>query len=208
MSIPNDGQVRLAHPFGQWISKYAADNRFTRYLEIGTWNGRGSTYCVHDGFAKRTDTPVLQSYEIQEPRFQEASATWKHVPTLQILHGRILKDNECPLFEHVLDVHPNIELSWHKEDITHFWTCPYIAPNNPEVVILDGAEFLTYFEFEKLRHMPSIQVYILDDAFTPKNLHSYTVLSQSPDWKLVVRGEDRNGWAIFERLPNLTNEDL
>lgn len=208
MSIPNDGQVRLAHPFGQWISKYAADTRFTRYLEIGTWNGRGSTYCVQDGFAKRTDTPILQSYEIQKPRFQEASATWKHVPSLQILHGRILEDTECPLFEQVLDVHPKIELSWHKEDITHFWTCPYIAPNNPEVVILDGAEFLTYFEFEKLRHMSSIQVYILDDAFTPKNLHSYTVLSQSPEWTLIVRGEDRNGWAIFERLPNLANKDL
>lgn len=198
--VENTGQIKLTEHFGQWVSKYAADTRFSRYLEIGTWNGRGSTCCFYNGFCQRTDSPRLQSYEIFTQRVEEANALWKRVPSIRIIHGRVLQNNECPVYEVVKGIHPVINAEWHAEDIRNFWTCEYVAPESPEVVLLDGAEYLTYFEFEKFRHMDSIRVFMLDDIVTAKNPHAYAVLSESPEWKCVASGTDRNGWAVFERI--------
>ena len=129
----------------------AADERFTKYVEIGTWNGRGSTCCFYDGFTKRTSSYTLQSYEIFPPRVEEAAKLWKDVPDIHIVRGRILKDEECPTFFEAQKVFPTMNEAWHSEDIRNFWSCSYVPLDNPEVILLDGAEYLTYFEFEKLK---------------------------------------------------------
>jgi len=196
----NDGQIQLTQPFGQWIAKYAADTRFSRYLEVGTWNGRGSTCCFYYGFCERNDTPVLQSYEIFDQRVREASKVWDGVKGIHIIHGRVLENHECPTFEDVQRIHPIINPEWHTEDVRNFWSCPYVAPEEPEVVLLDGAEYLTYFEFEKFRKMDSIRVFMFDDIGTAKNPYAHKVLLESPEWNLVASGTDRNGWSVFERL--------
>jgi hypothetical protein len=148
--MENTGQIKLSQPFGQWISTIAADTRFQRYLEIGTWNGRGSTYCFHDGFAKRSDTPTLQSYEINKDRATEAQEVWKNVPSIQVIHGRVLQDHQCPTYREVTKTFPEVVESWHVDDIRNFWGCSYVPPTDPDVILLDGAEYLTWFEFAKL----------------------------------------------------------
>lgn len=196
----NTGQIQLVQPFGQWISKYAEDTRFQRYLEIGTWNGRGSTCCFYDGFTKRSDNPTLQSYETSSNRVEEAQSLWKQVPNINIIHGRILKDNECPVFYEVKKMFPQINETWHTEDIQNFWKCSYVPINNPEVVLLDGAEYLTYFEFQQLKDNTSIQVFLLDDICTEKCSWIYQYLLRQPNWKYISGSlTDRNGWSIFER---------
>lgn len=198
--IENTGQVRLTQELGQWISRYAADERFSRYLEIGTWNGRGSTCCFYDGFTKRTSPYSLQSYEISSERFQEAHALWKAVPSIQILHGRVLQDHECPTIETVRSMFPRMTSAWHAEDIMNFWSTRYIPPNSPEVVLLDGAEYLTYFEFESMKSMDSIRVFLLDDTRVDKCRSVCAYLEAHPAWRCVAKGSDRNGWAVFERI--------
>jgi hypothetical protein len=198
--VENTGQIQLNQPFGQWISKYAADERFTRFLEIGTWNGRGSTCCFYDGFTKRTAPYTLQSYEICESRVKEAKDVWGFFPSIQILHGRVLEDAEVPYFDVVKAVHPNINQSWHTEDIKNLVSCPYIPMEDPEVVLLDGAEYLTYFEFEKMKNMSGIRVFMLDDAVIDKCRNIQRYLMEHPDWTRVAYSDtERNGWAVFEK---------
>jgi hypothetical protein len=201
VQIQNTGQIQLIQPFGQWISKYAEDTRFHKYLEIGTWNGRGSTCCFYDGFSKRSDSPTLQSYEINEHRFKEARSLWSSVPQIHIQYGRILENSQCPIFYEVRKVFPNVKEEWHTEDIKNFWNCPYIPIDSPEVVLLDGAEYLTYFEFQQLKKESSIQVYILDDICSEKCAWIYQYLTNNSDWKEIASSKtERNGWAIFERV--------
>jgi hypothetical protein len=199
--VENTGQIQLTQPFGQWISKYAADERFSRYLEVGTWNGRGSTCCFYDGFCKRTTSYSLQSYEINLQRATEAKELWKQDPRIEIYHGRMLENHECPVYCEVCKVHPQIAEAWHTEDIQHFWAASYVPMKSPEVVLLDGAEYLTYFEFQKLKHMSSIQVFLLDDTHTSKCSYINAYLQSSPDWKRIAYSDtERNGWAVFERV--------
>lgn len=204
--IENTGQIKLTQELGKWISRYASDERFSRYVEIGTWNGRGSTCCFYDGFTRRRSPHALQSYEISSTRVNEARDIWKHIPEIQILHGRVLQDHECPIYDRVKEMFPNLALAWHTEDIQNFWSCPYIPMNNPEVVLLDGAEYLTWFEFETMKNIDSIRVFLLDDVYTEKCPRVFAYLQNNPDWKLVVKGDDRNGWAVFEKITSFSEQ--
>lgn len=198
--VENTGQIKLTQELGMWISKYSSDERFTRYVEIGTWNGQGSTCCFYDGFSKRSSPYTLQSYEISAERVEQARSVWKDVTDIRILHGRMLKDHECPEFEKVKALFPNVNVDWHTEDVKNFWTCCYIPMHDPEVVLLDGAEYLTWFEFESMKTMESIRVFLLDDVYTEKCPRVFAYLEAHPDWKLVAKGDDRNGWAVFEKI--------
>lgn len=200
--VENTGQIQLSQPFGQWIAKYAADPRFQRYLEIGTWNGRGSTCCFHDGFARRSDAPTLDSYEIHPARIAEAREIWKSVPAIRIRHGRVLADNQCPIYREVLKTFPHMAESWHTEDVQNFWSCPHVPIQDPEVVLLDGAEYLTQFEFDRVfKGCPSVRVYMLDDTKTDKTPHINAYLLSQPEWTRVAFSDtERNGWAVFERV--------
>jgi hypothetical protein len=199
--MENTGQIKLAQPFGQWISKIAADIRFQRYLEIGTWNGRGSTYCLYDGFVRRFDTPTLQSYEIHPERVVDARGVWKDIPSVRVIHGRVLQDHQCPIYREVLKTFPEVVESWHTEDIRNFFNCPYVAPNDPEVVLLDGAEYITQFEFDRVfSNMPGVRVFMLDDTCAAKTRQINAYLLNHPEWTRVAYSDtERNGWAVFER---------
>lgn len=198
----NTGQIKLTQSFGEWISKIASDTRFQHYLEIGTWNGRGSTYCFNNGFSKRSDIPVLQSYEIHKDRVIEAQTYWKNNPYIQIIHGRVLQNDQCPFYYEVLKIFPEVVESWHKEDIQHFWNCSYVPPNNPEVVLLDGAEYLTQFEFDRVfKLQQSIHIFMLDDTCAAKTSQINQYLLSNPEWERIAYSDtERNGWAIFQRI--------
>lgn len=197
----NSGQVRLQHGLGPYIQKYAADSRFTRYLEIGTWNGRGSTVCFAAGFQGRQDNPILQSLEIHPTRVLEASMLWESTPSIRILHGRILPDDKTPTFEIISRVHSNIHLDWHSEDLEYFRRSPYIniSKFNPEVVLLDGGEYITYFEYLEVKDIA--RVMILDDTAVAKCKRIVEELNANPEWTCVAGTfTERNGWHVFERV--------
>ena len=197
----NTGQVRLHHGLGLCIQKYAADSRFTRYLEIGTWNGRGSTVCFAAGFQKRKDTAVLHSLEIHPARIQEASALWASIPSIRILYGRILPDNKTPSFEVISKIHSDIHRDWHAEDLEHFKNSPHINISrfNPEVVLLDGGEYITYFEYLEVKD--TAKVLILDDTAVAKCKRIVDELNADPVWTCVAGSfTERNGWHVFERV--------
>ena len=201
MNIENTGQIKVNSTFGQWITKYAADPKFSRYLEIGTWNGQGSTCCFYEGFKNRTDTFALQSYEIAKDRVIEATNVWQFYTPIQIIHGRILEDWQFPTFNQVVEVHPSINGEWHTEDVKNFWNCKYVPMNDPEVILLDGAEYLTWFEFEKMINNTNATVYILDDTQTSKCPKIVEWFSRHSEWKKIAwSDDDRAGWAIFEKI--------
>jgi hypothetical protein len=199
MNVPNTGQIQVNSSFGRWIAKYSADPRFSRYLEIGTWNGRGSTCCFYEGFKTRTDTFTLQSYEIMKDRVAEATNVWQGYSPIQIIHGRVLEDHECPTSDAVRAVHPVINSKWHNQDITHFWACKYVPMNDPQVILLDGAEYLTWFEFEKMIATTQASVYLLDDTQTAKCPKILRWFADHPEWVRVAGSDtERNGWAVYE----------
>jgi hypothetical protein len=71
------------------------------------------------------------------------------------------------------------------------------------VVLLDGAEYLTWYEFDRVfKDMASVQVFLLDDTKTDKTPAIAAYLSAHPDWVRTAGSDtERSGWASFERRP-------
>ena len=162
---------------------------------------RGSTVCFAAGFQGRRDSPILQSLEIQPARIQEAAELWKFTPSIRIMHGRILPDEKTPTFEVVSAIHTDIHRDWHHEDLNHFKNSPYISMSefNPEVVLLDGGEYITYFEYLEVKG--TARVLMLDDTAVAKCKRIVEELNADPAWSCVAGSfTERNGWHVFERV--------
>jgi len=113
----------------------------------------------------------------------------------------MLDDHECPTADAVRAVHPSINAEWHNQDIAHFWTCKYAPMNDPQVILLDGAEYLTWFEFEKMMNTTHASVYLLDDTQVSKCAKIVRWFSEHPEWERVAGCDtERNGWAVYARI--------
>lgn len=191
----NTGQIKIYQRLGYWIQMYAKNTSFERYLEIGSWNGRGSTICFAAGLQDRDPvTFTFHSLEINPARVLESQQFWNPFPYVHIGYGRIL--NELP---NIRSIHSDIVDDWRLDDETHFNVAPFIDMSTfaPEVVLLDGGEYLTYFEYKYLK--PYAKVFLLDDTNVAKCKRIVEELQADNEWVLVESGNDRNGWAVFQR---------
>jgi hypothetical protein len=196
----NTGQVKLQQGLGQYIRKYAADSRFSRYLEIGTWNGGGSTVCFAAGFESRTDDGfILKSFEVNHEMYEKAAGIWSNNKHIELIHGHILRT--IPTLEEAMAIHPSMVSEWHTADIKNIESSTFtdVSDFNPEVVCLDGGEYITYFEYKQLKS--SANVFMLDDISVAKCSLIVKELTADPEWRTVANiPTERNGWAVFERV--------
>ena len=66
------GQINLGTPFGDWLRRLAADPAYKTFLDVGAWNGCGSTLCLAAGVAERHDGAEIWSVEGDRHRAEEA----------------------------------------------------------------------------------------------------------------------------------------
>jgi hypothetical protein len=202
----NTGQVQLTQGLGQWITRYAANPAFTRYLEIGSWNGRGSTICFGAGFEHRPSAYDFRSMETSPERVAESRSFWAFNPKIQIFHGRILKDEDIPTFDMVHSaLGAEIVASWHAEDMSNFRVAAFqdMVEFRPQVALLDGGEYMTYFEYLVLKDM--VDVFLLDDTSITKCKRIVQELSADAGWEWVAGSSvERNGWQVFQRVSSAT----
>ncbi len=184
--------------FGKIIFEYARNTEYKSYLEIGTWNGQGSTRCFINGLSERSDDYNFISLE-SCPNFHSQAVEFNKnyiSEKIKLLHGRIVEDEELIKTDLTMT-----ELSWLFADRKNYTTCKNIweeIPQNYDVVLLDGGEFSTLTEFKKLQN--NISVLMLDDINCLKNKKAIKILDASSDWKAEIISNDRNGFAVYRRI--------
>jgi len=199
----NDGQIKYNDSMGQVIAQYANDIRFRNYLEIGTWNGGGSTYCFAKGFENRDPSSFcFASLEINKQLYEIAKEKYKDIKYIHIENASILKWEDFPThINELLELFENINTEWLKDDLSSLNSAKYMdfAEFTPDVVLLDGSEYLTYLEYKKLES--SIKVFILDDINTEKCKKIVEELENNSSWKMkFMERNQRNGWSVFEKI--------
>lgn len=205
------GQINMQSDFGKQIYKLASNTHFNNYLEIGTWNGEGSTVCLMNGLMPRGDNSRLYSIELMPEMFTKAELFWswlkqsKYSHHLILLNGKITDTGIMPSEE--IENHPaykkikkHYQLYYHS-DVENFNTAKNIANRLPptiDVAVLDGGEFCSTAEFEYIRDNLSPKVFVLDDTSIIKCAHARQELIKSKDW-ITVYDEPtiRHGAAIF-----------
>ena len=88
------GQITLETEFGKKLHELAADPRYKIFVEVGTWDGEGSTKSLVKGLESRSEEDAsgagIFSFEANRDLWMVASRYWQEKnPPLRILYGRL-----------------------------------------------------------------------------------------------------------------------
>jgi hypothetical protein len=196
------GQIVTGDGLSEWIRKLCLDPGNTTFLEIGTWNGLGSTKVFVESLKQRSDFQFW-SLECNREKSALAQGLYSNITGVHILNETVCGGEKQP--DDFFDVFPECKDNatfqyWNEVDMENMKECPLFLdrPELPEVfdvILLDGGEFTTYYEFQKLRDR--CRYLLLDDTNVSKC--KKIVEEISPTWKILEKGPTRNGYVVAAR---------
>ena len=199
----NLGQI-CNDSFSNEIKNYASNLNYKTFLEIGTWNGLGSTKSFSDGFLNRSDDYIFYSLECNKDKCVDAAKLYNDNDKMHILNEVIWNEEPSDFY----DIFPqclnnNMYKHWNEVDIINMKKCDLFLnrPNLPfifDVVLLDGGEFTTYYEFQILKNR--CKVIMLDDINVDKCKLIVKEIESDSSWKIVKKENTRNGFLIAEKI--------
>lgn len=200
----NIGQI-YDDEFYNEILSYASNKEYKTFLEIGTWNGLGSTKAFAQGFKNRDDDYIFYSLECNKEKCRDAALLYQDNNKINILNEVIwnkLPDNFYEIFPQSKT--NNLFKEWNEVDINNMKDCNLFLertnlPKYFDIVLLDGGEFTTYHEFQILKD--KIRILMLDDITVDKCKLIVKELEDSSDkWKILKKSDVRNGFLIAQHI--------
>jgi hypothetical protein len=198
-------------PFGAAIAKCIHDYPIQKVLEIGAFDGDGSTQVLARALAAKKGEKVLVSLEEKPERFQNLVTNTARYTFVRPVQESSLGWNSFSARDFEKDVWNSSfnglryskeqVAEWHAEDMVRIQQLSrgFLEESNEEwdAVLIDGGEFIGWDEFRLLRSHS--RCFFLDDAFHAfKTFRVRVELSQDPDWRLVWADPHlRNGAAIY-----------
>jgi hypothetical protein len=202
------GQITLESPFGKVLTDLAKGA--TSVMEIGTWNGGGSTSCLIRGMKEGAKLLTLES----DPKmFETAQANL--LPWIDAY--KVTARNAVASRQIVPYFHPDggcrqVREAWENENRL-IQECQLIQNDNYEwarflsisgkidLLLLDGGEFTTMGDFLTLWQYAD--VIALDDTNmgrSVKNVWAREALIKAGWTVLHDHIDDRNGWFVARRV--------
>lgn len=196
------GQINRGTLFGEHIFEMSKRSDVQTIIEIGTWNGMGSTKCIYD--AVMGTKKEVWSLECNRLFYEEAKTNLNAVflpPNFRLILGSIVTVEELEQFTGTL---PGPEYErWLREDINWVSNCPNIFDQLPEKIdlyLIDGGEMSGWIEFNKL--WKRCKYIMLDDTLALKHIETRAFILSNPDKFKIIDDNvfDRQGYLICEVL--------
>ncbi len=195
------GQISCETRIGKYLQKLTSELKDgSSILEIGTWNGLGSTRVISDMLPFNS---TFYSLETNKEKVESAEKNYVSFSNIKILHSTVLSQSLETIEENVLSMFPGLNREWWKIDLENMKSVPVFDLKDKyfEWVFLDGGEYTTYLEFEMLKNHTDMM--ILDDVNTDKckNIVSEVSYGLHNGWTVVeLDPHERNGWAVIKKL--------
>lgn len=180
----DSGQLSENTPEGKALFDFIKSNKIDSILEIGTWNGMGSTMTIVRALEESSQKPNFISIETDKLAYKNAIKNHRYSnPKVHIQLGRIIEVDELPKleeidFESFGFVPENQE--WYIQDLRRYKKTKNILnelPKNFDFILFDGGEFCTFSEFKKLWH--KTKYFALDDTKTYKQFEVLKFINQN-----------------------------
>ena len=209
MWCPNDKQGFYQSTTGQvhddclaeWITSLCNDPENKTFLEVGTWNGLGSTRVFVDALKERTDT-TFYSLECNSEKSAHARKFYEGVANVHILNEILVELTPEQVYEVFPEAKDDPELNrWNTVDIENMKECAvFSSADRFDVVLLDGGEFTTWHEFQHIKD--KCRYLLLDDTNANKCKKIVEEVKAHPEtWKIVGEEQSvRNGVMMLQRL--------
>jgi hypothetical protein len=200
------GQVSETSDLGRLIYALCSLSTTRVVVEIGTWNGLGSTKIMCRAAAQRPQNSVeIISVEANENLHGAAKKNLKKFEKLgflKLLYGSIVKDSQ--LLQSNLS--PTEKL-WLESDLRDIAAAPNLTsaiPSEIDLLLLDGGEFSTYAEYQALK--PLVGSFILLDDTNTRKCQRIIEEIANDDFQLIWKSTERNGTALLSRRQARQNE--
>jgi hypothetical protein len=201
----NIGQVTLNDQLGKLLYSYAADEKIKSILEIGTWNGRGSTRCIVEGLKRRTTPCVFYSLECNADKCNNARELYKDMSNVHILNEVLLTSQPADIETIFPELVENAQFKyWNSVDFDNMAGKPLFLeradlPEVFDLLLLDGGEFTTWYEYLQLKDR--CKILALDDTRVAKCRRIVAELKAQPEkWKIILDSPERNGTLVAVRI--------
>ena len=199
------GQINLGTTSGDIIYDISKKEDIKNIVEIGTWNGMGSTSCVIKGIKESNTSKNFISVELYPDMFNIANSNLKEdISYVKLLNGRIIEHNDIYWFDHsTIDFNTNDHARlWYQKDINLLTESKNVLDQLPEKIdflILDGGEYTTYPEWLVLKSRTRIVA--LDDSNILKSSRIRKEILESGEYITIYDDLfDRNGFSVFEKI--------
>jgi len=200
------------------IKEYVKNYKPKTILEIGSWDGTGSTLAFLQGVTEnnlQNDTSLF-CLEAQKDRFEKLlnnTISYSFVKCYNRLSGNINDLRSEQEISDFMDKYPQLIISQNPKEKVFGWrkeedVWPVGVPDNGvtlikeennikdfDMVLLDGSEFTGVADFKLTRNSG---IFILDDINAMKNYENYLTLQADNDYSLIQESwQLRNGYAVF-----------
>lgn len=207
--MQSQGQINLNTKLGNYIYNIIKDYNIKNILDIGTWNGYGSTMCCLQSIIDNNKHCNFISMEANYEQFLLAKSNLKdYTKYIKLIYGRITDLYDLVLLEDYDEsffslYSKDIQKQWYQKDVDQHTYTPYVYDkiitmlnNHIDLLILDGGEYCTYGEFNKLKNI--VNFIVLDDINTIKNYKTAEIIRNSPDKYMILEDNisDRQGFMI------------
>lgn len=203
-----NGQITPDSFAGNEIIKIINRIDIKNIVESGTWLGGGSTMCVLENLR---EDQIFKTIELYPDIFKQARknlANYIGKPNFEMLEGSIVEFKEMFYFNHI-EVLTDISIREHAnlyflKDLNYLKTCEnvlYKIPEKIDFLILDGGEWSTYPEWNKLK--ARTRIVFLDDTTTFKTKKIRQEILEDENYKTIIDKTNCSGFrnfGIFERI--------
>lgn len=196
------GQINKGTHFGDEIYNTCTLDDVNVCVDIGAWNGLGSTKCIVQALRDKKKGHVF-SFEIDDAMYTAASQIWSENPYITLSKSRLA--TSMMTIDEVKN-HPNYSnissqnwMDWYAGELANFDNSDVgELPDAVDFVIIDGGEFSGSGDWNAVKDKNPKYV-ALDDIFTVKTSHIRDELLSSGLWDIKSQGNDRNGWVVLQR---------
>ena len=191
----SQGQIKINTPQGKLIFDFVRNNNIKKVLEIGTWNGLGSTMVLYNALKSTNHEFSITTLETDKIAYKKALKNLKEKKEIQLNYGRIIEISDLPDAESINFKEHNLDprnIEWLYQDIRRYKKTKNIYSDLNELydfILFDGGEFSTFPEFKKL--YDRTKYFCLDDIFTYKQYEVIKYIESLPNkFDLIKNVED------------------
>lgn len=193
------GQINLNSEAGKCIYDLCKQNDVSTIVEVGTWNGCGSTKCITEAISDTNKH--LTSIEVDKSMYDLAMKAHSNTKNITLINGYVTDqtlDIDNLSDKYFTDCSKETKRNWLNQDIVNLektTCCLNKIPEKIDLLVLDGGEFSGYFDF-KILHGRAKYIF-LDDTRPPCLKNDQSVKELRKTHKCLIDSPARNGFAVF-----------
>ena len=198
----SEGQIKIDTPPGKLLYNFIEKNDIKNVLEIGTWNGLGSTIVLYDALKGNGGKFSITSLETDKIAYKNAKKNLKNRKEINLLLGRITEINEMPEPSSIDFIKHNLNpenIEWFYQDLRRYKKTKNVfelLDTDYDLILFDGGEFSTFAEFEKLYQRT--KYFCLDDIDTYKQFEVMKYIDKnSKNFRLIETVEDLSIYQVL-----------